>query len=98
MKFLLLALAWTGARAARRAVPTKDPPKKEVSPPGLPSWWPFASTCVSSSEWRDNTNGKVAACGNGMACLCPRHLSSDGSWNCVQGEDACRNIPHATPR
>jgi len=97
MKLVLALAAPLIVHAARRAVPTKEPLRKEA-PPAVPSWWPFASTCVSGTEWRDNINGKVQACGTGMACLCPRHLSSDGSWNCIQGEDACRNIPHATPR
>ena len=63
-----------------------------------PAWYPFTSTCVNSNEVRDNVQHREFACPTGTSCLCTHFSAVDGSWNCFEGEEACRNIPHATPR
>ena len=63
-----------------------------------PDWWPFTATCVSSATVRDNQSGKETICPTGTACQCPRFIASDESWNCIENDVPCRNIPHSTPR
>ena len=85
-----IALSWGGAQVAGARRGASRTSRKEP--------WYFASTCLNGQEWRDNASGKVAACESGTACMCPRYLGADDSWNCLEGESPCRNIPHATPR
>jgi hypothetical protein len=80
--------------AAASAAATQRRSRKDAPP----EWWPFATTCLSAATVRDNRNGEETVCATGTACLCPRYVAADKSWNCVADDVPCRNIPHSTPR
>jgi hypothetical protein len=95
-----------GNSRSKRTTPKHDP--RGESDPAVstaeavtkmpPDWWPFTATCVNTATVRDNQSGKETACPTGTACQCPRFVATDRSWNCIEDDVPCRNIPHSTPR
>ena len=63
--------------------------------------FPFTSSCIDHSTYIEK-NDEVRTCEAGTLCSCSRFVEGGsavkGTWNCIEGEKPCRNVPFATPR